>query len=247
MVSIAGVGGGAERLYKHQLARIQRVAAEARIPFRPAGRRWGVALPLKTIDAVQAGSLRYRYRGMPMLKNPFDMALYPLVFWRSRPRTVIEIGSYKGVSAVWLADLIASVGERGEVVSVDVEAPEPPEHRDNVRYLCGDATRLGDVLTPELLEALPRPWLVVEDSAHTYEAASAVLQFFAPMMRPGEYLVIEDGVLSDMGWARRYGGGPGLAISRFLEANPDFEIDAEICDLFGHNVTFNPNGYLRRR
>jgi cephalosporin hydroxylase len=45
-----------------------------------------------------AHSSRYTYRGVPMLKNPFDLALYLLLLWRLKPRTVIEIGSKSGGS-----------------------------------------------------------------------------------------------------------------------------------------------------
>ena len=44
-----------------------------------------------------------------------------------------------------------------------------------------------------------------------------------------------------------FDGGPGRAISQFLsETAGRYEIDASYCDQFGHNVTGNPNGYLRR-
>jgi cephalosporin hydroxylase len=74
----------------------------------------------------------------------------------------------------------------------------------------------------------------------------AVLEFFAPLLHSGEYIVIEDGAVSDLGVAHEYGGGPGLGISRFLARNSQFEIDPAYCDRYGHNFTGNPNGYLRR-
>jgi cephalosporin hydroxylase len=240
-------GRGAERLYKRQLNRLNRALTAAGVPHRPGGRRWRTDLPLAALERIHAGTLRYTYRGHPMLKHPFEVALYTELFWRLRPATVIEVGSYLGVSAVWFADLMRQSGAPGQVISIDLEAPAPPEPRDEVRYLKGDASRLGEVLTPAVLAALPRPLLVIEDSAHTAEATAAVLDFFAPVLASGEYIVIEDGMLAELGWGPRYGGGPGLAISRFLRAHPEFEIDADYCDRYGHNVTGNPNGYLRRR
>lgn len=41
-------------------------------------------------------------------------------------------------------------------------------------------------------------------------------------------------------------GGPCRAISEFLRDHP-YEIDATYCDRYGHNVTGNPNGYLRKK
>jgi cephalosporin hydroxylase len=244
---IVRLGRFFERVYKLQLHRFLRVAAELLTPYRPARRRWGIGLPLKALNSIQAGALKHEYRGRPMLKNPFDVALYPLLIWKTKPRTVIEIGSYLGVSAFWLADLVRDASGRGLVISIDIAPPTPPEARDDVRFLKGDVMHLGAVLTPELLAGLERPWLVIEDSAHTQASTRAALEFFAPHLQAGEYIVVEDGALADFGWAFSYGGGPGMAISRFLAAHPEFEIDADYCDRYGHNVTGNPNGYLRRR
>jgi cephalosporin hydroxylase len=76
-----------------------------------------------------------------------------------------------------------------------------------------------------------------------------VLAFFDDYLKPGDYIVIEDGVLSDMAEAnyRAYEDGPSRAVQRFLETRgSSYEIDATLCDYFGHNVTWNPNAWLRR-
>jgi cephalosporin hydroxylase len=234
-----------ERLYKLQLYRL-RAFRHSRVPFRPGGRAWAVDLPLTAIESIQAGALRYSYRGTPMLKNPFELALYPLLFWQVKPRTVIEIGSFLGASAMWFADIMRNCDVDGTVLSIDIQVPVPPEPQPNVRFLEGDANNLAAALTPELLAELERPLVVIEDSTHTAETTLAVLSFFAPLMRPGEYIVIEDGTVSDLGRAHHFGGGPGYAISQFLAAHPEFAIDTSFCDRYGHNFTGNPNGYLRR-
>ena len=61
-------------------------------------------LPYELLMKIQQGTMAYRHRGVPLLKNPFDLALYPLLLERARPRTLIEIGSYSGGSALWFAD-----------------------------------------------------------------------------------------------------------------------------------------------
>lgn len=235
-----------ERLYKSNLYRLRRIAARARIPYRPHRRRWGIDLPLGAVSSIQHGALHYSYRGIPMLKNPFDVALYQLLLWQARPRTVIEIGSYLGASALWLADMMKNCGIDGTVISIDVEVPAPPQPHGTVRFLKGDANALDATLAPDLLATLPRPLMVFEDSNHTFETTRAVLEFFAPVLQSGEYIVVEDGAVSDLGRAHHYHGGPGRAISAFLREHPEFAIDAGFCDRYGHNFTGNPNGYLRR-
>jgi len=235
-----------ERRYKALYYRLRRTLSHASIPYRPGGRAWAIDLPLKALDSIQYGTLRYSYRGISMLKNPFEIALYQLLFWQVKPRTVIEIGSYLGASAIWFADMMRNCDVNGTVISIDIKVPTPAEQRENVRFLEGDANDLNTVLTPAILATLERPLVVIEDSTHTAETTLAVLKFFASILRSGEYIVIEDGVVSDLGRAHRFNGGPGLAISQFLSTHPEFEIDAGFCDRYGHNFTGNPNGYLRR-
>lgn len=41
--------------------------------------------------------------------------------------------------------------------------------------------------------------------------------------------------------------GPNQAVATFLSERPDaYRIDSSLCDHFGYNVTYNPNGWLRR-
>jgi cephalosporin hydroxylase len=202
-------------------------------------------IPYELLMKIQQGTMAYRYRGLPLLKNPFDLAIYLLLLERLRPRTLIEIGSFAGGSALWFADQASLLDLDLGVLSVDLVKPEVLHPA--VTFLQGDARDLGVVLTPLLLEALGRPLLVIEDSSHLAGNTRAVLEFFDPWLRPGDYMVVEDGILTDMRVAEQYDGGPLEAIHCFLEARPGrYEIDRSLCDTFGKNVTWNVDGYLRR-
>lgn len=175
------------------------------VPFEQ--RSWNTALPRETLLRMQQSLHNYSYRGVPMLKDPFDFALYPLLLWKLKPRTVIEIGSKSGGSAMWLADTLINFGLQAQVFSVDIVRVESVSH-PRVTFLEGNGRALAESLTPRFLQALPRPWLVIEDADHAYETSSAVLRFFHPWLQPGEYIVIEDGIISDLAgqpdftWAR---------------------------------------------
>lgn len=195
---------------------------------------------------IQEGTMAYTYRGLPLLKNPFDLALYSLLLQRAKPRTLIEVGSYMGGSAVWFADQAGLLGLGTKVLSIDLEVPATQANA-SVRFLRGDARELREVLPPSVLSALPRPLMVVEDSSHLSGTTAAVLEFFDPWLRPGEYIVVEDGILSDMRVADLYDGGPLRAVEEFLARSAGrYEIDRGLCDYFGRNVTWNVDGYLRR-
>src|SRR4051794_11321011 len=121
---------------------------------------------------IQTGAMAYAHHGVPLLKNPFDLALYPMLLDRVKPRTLIEIGSHRGGSALWFADRRADMC----VWSIDVSPPTDVAH-PAVRFLKGDARRLEDVLTPEMMQRIDRPLLVVEDSSHLAGTTAAVLDF----------------------------------------------------------------------
>lgn len=190
--------------------------------------------------------MRYTWRGLICSKNPFDLALYPILLWERKPATIIEIGSKDGGSALWLADTCAQFGFDVQIISVDINQRAKVRQK-NIEFLQGDGRHLEKVLTDERMRSLPRPLLVIEDADHHYLTTLAVLQFMDRHMAADEYLLIEDGICNSFNNEARYDGGPIRAIAEFLGEQPlRYEIDTRFCDFFGYNVTWNPNGYLRR-
>ena len=92
--------------------------------------------------------------------------------------------------------------------------------------------------------------MIIEDADHRPDTTLAVLEFFDRWLCPGEYIIIEDGIINDLFDKERvaeFMGGPRPAIETFLRAHgTDYEVDARLCDFFGPNMTWNVNGYLRR-
>jgi cephalosporin hydroxylase len=67
-------------------------------------------------------------------------------------------------------------------------------------------------------------------------------------LNSGDVIIVEDGVVDDLGLGTQLAGGPNLAVSEFLGLHgEDYEVLAEYCDFYGSNATYNPNGFLRRR
>ena len=227
----------------------RRAGIERRLPPLPDGRGWRSLIPPRLHVAFTQGLVGYRYRDIPMEKHPVEMALYTRLLWEAKPRTIIEIGSKAGGTAIWFSDQLRIFGIDGQVVSIDLyPPPSPPGLPETVSLLHGDANDLARTLTPDFLARLPRPWLVIEDASHKYNATFAVLRFFDPLLEFGEYIVVEDGTVTEMGLDARFDGGPLRAIADFLsERGKDYEIDTRYCDQYGRNVTGNPNGYLRRK
>lgn len=221
-------------------------ASEGKAVARPD---FSTALPADLLGTIQQGMLRTRYRGIPFYKSPFDVILYLQLLDRLRPATIIEIGTFKGGSALWFADMMTARGMSTRIVSIDID-PKPKVTDDRITFLRGNANDLSEALTTDLLSRLAHPWLVIEDSAHLYEPCLAVLRFFHPYLQSGDYFAMEDGVVSSLPDERyrAYEDGPNRAVAEFLaEHGADYEIDAVLCDFFGKNVTYNPSGWLVRR
>lgn len=188
----------------------------------------------------------YSYRGVPCLKSPIDIAIYMRLLWDLRPKSIIEIGAKAGGSALLFHDLSQLYAMNAQIVAIDINLQQKFEH-DGIRFLKGDVCRLEEVFTRHGLAELEHPWLVVEDSAHTYEGCLSALNFFATAMRTGDVLVVEDGILDELGLSEQYNGGPNRALREYLNHSEGvFDILSSYCDMFGLNTTYNPNGYLTR-
>jgi cephalosporin hydroxylase len=132
------------------------------------------------------------------------------------------------------------------VWSIDLAPPSGVTH-PAVTFLRGDARELGAVLTPDVMRTIERPLLVVDDASHVASATTAVLEFFDEWLQPGEFIVVEDGILTAMRVEQAYDGGPLRAIHDFVSRSDGrYEIDRALCDYFGTNVTWSVDGYLRR-
>lgn len=216
-------------------------------PNIPAQQRtWNTTLPRDTLLSIQKGSMSYSYRGVPMIKNPFDLALYPILIWNLKPRTIIEIGSKDGGSALWLGDMMNNFGIDGHIYSIDIVKITSLEH-PRVTFIEGDGRALSATLTPEFMNTIVRPLLVIEDADHAYETSKYVLEFFHPYLKSEEYIVIEDGIISDLRQDVSYNNGPHKALKEFLANHPDeYEIDSHYCDYFGYNLTWCTNGFLKK-
>lgn len=203
------------------------------------------AVPGRLLRSIQSAALSYSYRGVPCFKNPFDLALYSLMIDRERPATLVEIGSAAGGSALWFADQCRARGLDTVVISVDIQPPLDV-YDPTVTFIKGDVRSLESSRLPELLADCPRPLMVIEDGPHTFDACLGALRFFHEYLHAGEYLIIEDGIVGDLGY-RSLRRGPTRAIRAFMRTHPgSFEINRGLCDYFGRNVTWNTDGYLRR-
>jgi cephalosporin hydroxylase len=183
--------------------------------------RFGTEFGIDVLLTCQGAPALMRWRGTPLMKNVFDFAMYPALIAALRPRTIFEIGSGLGASAIWFADTLALAGADGAVHSVDrVKAALSHPH---VTFYEGDCDAPDRLFDAALLHAAPHPWLVIEDAHHN---VAGVLAHFHPYLIAGDYLIVED---SDV---------KRDTIRAFTASHPgDYLVDTRFTDNFGRNAT----------
>lgn len=171
-----------------------------------------------------------RWKDTILFKTSFDVAIYQMMIWELKPKTIIELGSGNGGSAIWMADLLTAYGMDCKIISLDI-TPPPVEYK-NVTFIQGDAYEIEASLNAEFLNQLPHPWLVIED-AHVN--VQQVLNYFHQFLKQGDYLNVEDSADK-----QEY-------IAAFLEDKKEnYLVDTLYCDFFGRNMTCSWNSIFRR-
>ena len=166
------------------------------------------------------------WKGKPILKTTYDMAILHMLLWELKPKTIIEIGSGSGASAEYMKDTTEAFGLDTTIYSFDIA---PPATTDRIQFLYADCNDL-DTFRGVDYSKLPHPWLIVEDAhVNTLE----VLKFFNTFLVSGDYLFVEDTETKQHD------------LKTLMEGNGDLMVDRKYVDYFGPNMTCATNGILK--
>jgi cephalosporin hydroxylase len=184
--------------------------------------------------------------GTPVCKCPLDLWVFQEILVAVRPDIIIETGTGRGGSAVFMA-CICDILQNGQVVTIDVtDRSDRPAH-DRVTYLHGSST------APEIrakVESIVREHpdsptvMVLLDAAHNAEHVLEELRIYHELVSPGSYLIVEDTNVNSHPVEPGFGPGPTEAIETFMSENDAFFVDT---DMEKFHLTFNPGGFLKRR
>jgi cephalosporin hydroxylase len=181
------------------------------------------------------------YCGVPVLKNPLDLWTYQEILWEIKPDLIIEAGTYKGGSALYLAHVLDAVG-KGQIITIDIEERERPLH-SRITYLTGSSTDMRLLQSARAYFPPDETRMVILDSDHSKEHVLTEMRLLAPYVTIGSYLVVEDTNINGHPVLPSFGPGPAEAVRTFLRESPDFAPDRS---RERHLLTFNPGGYLKR-
>ena len=169
------------------------------------------------------------WRGMPLFKSIHDLAIFPMILWDVKPKTIIEIGSGTGSSALWMKDILRSFNLDTFIYSLDFR--KVPVSDPSINFIQGDCQKIEVALPIQLLNSLPHPWVIIED-AHVN--LKQVLRHLTASAIGGDYLIVEDSL------------GKQSDLQEFLAENPDrFLVDQKYVDYFGENATTAVNSIFK--
>ncbi len=181
--------------------------------------------------------------GQPVWQNVLDLWIMQEVIAKIKPALLIETGTNRGGSALFFAHLFDLIGN-GQVVTIDVEKLHAITH-PRITFLLGSST------SPVIIEQVRHlarnadgPVMVTLDSDHCQEHVRAELETYAPLVTPGSYCLVQDGVIDTLPRFAAGRPGPLPAVEAFLSAHPEFEVDVTRCEKF--LISHHPRGWLKR-
>jgi cephalosporin hydroxylase len=225
----------------------------------------------EAFEAVSAAWLRcgwdvkyvygFTWLGRPVIQLPEDLLRLQEKLWRERPDVVIETGVAHGGSLVFHASMCELIG-KGRVIGVDIDIRPAARSAITAHPLAHRITLIeGDSVAPATLAAVraqisaDERVLVVLDSGHTRAHVLAELNAYAPLVGPGDSIVVCDGIMADLAGAPRSApdwtwNNPLSAIEDFLAENTDFVAEEPAFPFnegrVRRRVTYWPRCFLRR-
>ncbi len=198
----------------------------------------------------------FSWLGRPIIQLPQDILAVQEIIWRTRPDLIIETGIAHGGSLLFHASMLQLLGSDGRVVAIDVDIREHNRVEierapvfDRITMIEGSSVDAAVVESVRDMVAAASSVLVVLDSDHTHAHVLAELQAYAPLVKPGGYVVVCDTAIDrmdadafpDRAWGP--GDNPMTAVDEFLRSDGRFVVDEEMSAKLV--LTNAPRGYLK--
>lgn len=206
---------------------------------------------------------RLKYLGAPIAKSPFDLWLYQDILWALKPRLVVELGAYRGGSALFFSNAQRAALEDGDaerrvvspsdchLLTVDVDTDRIDERVKRSPYISVMRASSASQEVGDAIAAARRtyggdaPIFVILDSDHTKQHVLGELEMLrsSGALRRGDYVVVEDTNINGHPVLPGWGDGPWEALEAYERDHPnDYRHDRAREGTFGW--TQAPNGFL---
>jgi cephalosporin hydroxylase len=181
--------------------------------------------------------------GTPVLKCPLDLWLYQELLNAAPVDLIVETGTNRGGSGLFLAQLCDFLG-RGQVVTIDInEVPGGGPQHPRLEYFVASSTAPKTVADMYRRAEDAERTMVILDSDHSARHVLDELRAYADLVTVGGHMIVEDTNVNGHPAAPEFGPGPMEALDRFLAEDPRYEIDPTGARFL---MTLNPRGVLRR-
>jgi cephalosporin hydroxylase len=180
----------------------------------------------------KAKRTKFTWKGLSCIKDPMTLASYQQIFQEVKPKTILEIGTYQGGSALWMNDMLNALEIQSKIYTFDKENDNINIDCNNIIPMTLDVYNIKNYVKDNLnfFKSLLHPIIVIDD-CHTNlaELFSELDQF----LFSGDYIIVEDTHRKD--WYNQ--------MLDFLK-NKNYLIDTYYCDFWGLNNSCNINSYL---
>lgn len=190
------------------------------------------------------------WAGVKTLKSPSDMWNYQEILFSLRPSLIIEFGTRFGGAALFFAAVMRQLGNRFRLLSVDIDAAtisEKTRQDPDIELLISSSVEPNVAQrVAALRKEYPGPVFAILDSDHAKAHVLGEMNLLRPVLRAGDYVVVEDSNVNGHPVYPAHGPGPFEAMEEYFREHPDdFVRDAAREAKFG--FTFATRGFLIRR
>jgi cephalosporin hydroxylase len=179
--------------------------------------------------------------GQPVAAAPTDLVVYQEIIASVRPDWIIETGTFGGGRALFFASICDLLGH-GRVVSVGNDELARPEHA-RVDYVVAPPHEPAAAEAVRAIVGDDPNALVLLGSRNGTPRLVNEFEMYAPLVRIGSYVIVENTIVNGHPVWPGYGPGPAEALRRILPEHGEFVQDTA---WEKHALTFNPGGFLRR-
>jgi cephalosporin hydroxylase len=200
-------------------------------------------------------SYEWTWLGVPIIQIPPDIVATQEIIWACRPQLIVETGIARGGSAILSSSILELIGD-GRVLAIDIdirahnrEAIEAHPLSRRIDLIEGSSVDPAVVAKVAARASAVERVMVILDSNHTHQHVLAELEAYAPMVTPGQFLIVADTVIEHIPvqthrprpWAP--GNSPATALDDYAARFSRFEVDPYVnAKLL---MTSSPGGYLR--
>ena len=193
---------------------------------------------------------RTTFLGIPCAKSVLDMWNYQEIIVSLRPSLIVEFGTWRGGSALFFSTMLGLASPHSKVLTVDVNGAQidPRVRADpHIELLeCSSTDPRVASRISELRQAYAGLVFVNIDSDHRIDHVLGELKLLRTVLRPGDYVVLEDTNINGHPVLPGWGAGPMEALGAYEREFPnDYVHDVEREQKFG--FSFAPGGFLVRR